>query len=1114
MSQQDERTAYYVTLCEQLYNPKSSHEHDQAQKILEYSFPTFADEAGGGVAAQPPPAGVDTQLTFNIASPTDSASALRVLLENSPSPYVHTFCLSRLKQLVQAQFGLFNSNAKLQLRTFLLEYAYMHPQLLPFVVAQLASVLSVLTLLGWVELEGYRNIYKDIQQFLQASIEHRLVGLQILGTFVQDINAPSFARNSAKLRKAAGKFRDTQLLLIFELAFDTLEQLLHRAIPFDKPGQEDRMKDATLTLLLRCLSYDFVGTSGDEAGEDFGTVQIPATWRPLFEAPNFTTTLFTAYGDFAAPLSSKVMECLVQVVSVRKALFTSDSGRAEFVQRIMQGTKEIMVTAQGMNDANNYNEFCRLLYRFRATAPLNEMVEKSGYLEWIGLVAEFSLKAFQSWKWASNTASYVLGFWSRIVQSMTYYQRLDEQAVKKLDDVTVELTQSYILTMLDSVSTIRDEMLEDPLDNEDALVETLNMLGHIARRKYDLSTSTLIAIFDPIAVQYQGLIAQAASSAVMAMDDFKDALEIIETKFAWLVYITGAFVGNRAAFLSSDSPEEMDSLLTTKVLQLMDVQQSLQSQHGSTFLNQKLDQAFMFFFQQFRKAYMGDSTGREIYSKTTETFGIRDHPAMLNVIVRKIATNLQYWADNELVVRRSLELFQELTSGHNLLKHLRNTEMTQLILQNYTSSRFAFLENEKQQRNREMYYQILCKLLFADDSIRELAFYEFMRPFTARFEALGSLNTIESFRQESVQRALREIFIDLRGFLLPIQDQRNFMYFFDWFYPDHMAILLRAIEAWSPDPIVNTLLQFFAELVNNKSQRLHFNVSSPNGILLFRDATQLICTFGQQILEKQITDEGLKYPYKYKGISLCFTILARCFGGNFINFGVFWLYQDKAIDDALNMMIRLMLNIPIQDLMSFPKLTKAFFTMLDEATREQLILLPNVMPETFLYLMQTCEQGVESTEGAVRGHACAAIYNICSSVVRQSQQPQKQQPPKGYWILTYMNQYPQILPTLLATLFNLVLFDDNNDQWSLSRPLYVLILLQREYTSKYINQIIEQQLPERQEFVSKALGTLMDGISWVLSAKDRELFTQHISAFRRELRMNNVVLVPLPSTSL
>lgn len=92
------------------------------------------------------------------------------------------------------------------------------------------------------------------------------------------------------------------------------------------------------------------------------------------------------------------MECLVQVASVRKALFTGDAERAKFVLNIMKGTRDIILTSHGMNDMNNYNEFCRLLFRFRATAPLNEMAEKPGYIEWIGLIADFTLKAIQSWK--------------------------------------------------------------------------------------------------------------------------------------------------------------------------------------------------------------------------------------------------------------------------------------------------------------------------------------------------------------------------------------------------------------------------------------------------------------------------------------------------------------------------------------------------------------------------------------------------------------------------------------------------------------------------------------------------------------------------------------------
>lgn len=70
------------------------------------------------------------------------------------------------------------------------------------------------------------------------------------------------------------------------------------------------------------------------------------------------------------------------------------------------------------------------------------------------------------------------------------------------------------------------------------------MLGQIAHCKYTDSGAALIGLFDPITVQYQDLIRQAASG-IANQEAFREALEIIETKFAWLVYIMAAFVGNR-----------------------------------------------------------------------------------------------------------------------------------------------------------------------------------------------------------------------------------------------------------------------------------------------------------------------------------------------------------------------------------------------------------------------------------------------------------------------------------------------------------------------------------------------------------------------------------------
>lgn len=147
--------------------------------------------------------------------------------------------------------------------------------------------------------------------------------------------------------------------------------------------------------------------------------------------------------------------------------------------------------------------------------------------------------------------------------------------------------------------------------------------------------------------------------------------------------------------------------------------------------------------------------------------------------------------------------------------------------------------------------------------------------------------------------------------------------------------------------------------------------------------------------------------------------------------------------------------------------------------------MPSIPAEAFLYLMQACEEGVKSSDSLIRAHACSSVFNICSFVIKGTEKAEREarsstadsssrrrssvvspQLPGSHWIMGYFGQFPQTLPSLLSTVFNLVLFDDNSDQWSLSRPLYSLMLLLREYTGKYIGAVIDQQLPERRPFVS------------------------------------------------
>lgn len=132
--------------------------------------------------------------------------------------------------------------------------------------------------------------------------------------------------------------------------------------------------------------------------------------------------------------------------------------------------------------------------------------------------------------------------------------------------------------------------------------------------------------------------------------------------------------------------------------------------------------------------------------------------------------------------------------------------------------------------------------------------------------------------------------------------------------------MLHAVELWHHEPQVTTpVLKLFAELVQNRSQRLQFDASSPNGILLFREASKVICSYGNHILNVEVPKDQI-YPLKLKGISICFSMLKAALCGSYVNFGVFRLYGDETLDNALNTFVKLLLSIPQSDL-----LVRSFF---------------------------------------------------------------------------------------------------------------------------------------------------------------------------------------------
>lgn len=137
-----------------------------------------------------------------------------------------------------------------------------------------------------------------------------------------------------------------------------------------------------------------------------------------------------------------------------------------------------------------------------------------------------------------------------------------------------------------------------------------------------------------------------------------------------------------------------------------------------------------------------------------------------------------------------------------------------------------------------------------------------------------------------------------------------------------------------------------------------------------------------------------------------------------------------------------------------------------------------------------------------------------------------------------VEMHSEILQGILSTLLNLVMSEDCRNQWSMSRPLLVLILLYEDYFgwvawypfkkivdndccipfSSLKESVIRAQPIEKQEFMVQWFNGLMEGIERNLTVKNRERwvtesvesfwldifvfvfrFTQNLSMFRRDI---------------
>lgn len=168
---------------------------------------------------------------LSLQSSADYIPQCQYILDHSQSQYALLVASNSLMQLITSHWNNFTVPQRIDIRNYILAYlANQGPSLQDFVTISLIRLVCRITKLGWFDDKVHRELADDVTKFLQATVDHCILGLKILNQLVDELNLPTTGRTLTQHRKTSVSFRDACLFKVFQLGLTTLKQLQTRAI--------------------------------------------------------------------------------------------------------------------------------------------------------------------------------------------------------------------------------------------------------------------------------------------------------------------------------------------------------------------------------------------------------------------------------------------------------------------------------------------------------------------------------------------------------------------------------------------------------------------------------------------------------------------------------------------------------------------------------------------------------------------------------------------------------------------------------------------------------------------------------------------------------------------
>ncbi|XP_040458926.1 ran-binding protein 17 isoform X3 [Falco naumanni] len=189
----------------------------------------------------------------------------------------------------------------------------------------------------------------------------------------------------------------------------------------------------------------------------------------------------------------------------------------------------------------------------------------------------------------------------------------------------------------------------------------------------------------------------------------------------------------------------------------------------------------------------------------------------------------------------------------------------------------------------------------------------------------------------------------------------------------------------------------------------------------------------------------------------------------------------------------------------YRKLSQSYYPLLECLTQDHMSFITSLEPHILIYILTSISEGLTAVDTIVSSSCCASLDYIVTYLFKHLAKEGKKSlrcreiSQDGQRLLHFMQQNPEVLQQMMSILMNTIIFEDCRNQWSVSRPLLGLILLNEKYFSELRATLIASQPDNKREVLDQCFRNLMEGVEQNLLVKNRDRFTQNMSVFRRDM---------------